>query len=150
MNLNKAIIVGNVSQDPQLKTTPSGHNVCTFSVATNRVWSGQNNQKQQSVEFHNVVLWQKLADVAAKYLKKGALVLIEGRIQTRSWQDKATGAKRYRTEIVGESMQLGPRTNGTFSAESKANQPQEPESENIPIIEEGKEDGEINIKDIPF
>jgi single-strand DNA-binding protein len=155
MNLNKAIIVGNVTQDPQLKTISTGQNVCTFSVATNRTWTGQNNQKQQSVEYHNVVLWQKLADVAVKYLKKGGLVLIEGRIQTRSWLDKATGAKKYRTEIVGESMQLGPRI-GEQSFNSNNTRPASAESsgvameENIPIIEEGKEDGEINIKDIPF
>lgn len=154
MNLNKAIIVGNVAQDPQLKTIPSGQSVCTFSVATNRVWTGQNNQKQQSVEFHNVVLWQRLAEIAAKYLKKGGLVLIEGRIQTRSWQDK-TGVKKYRTEIVGESLQLGPRPVGSLNQAGPASIPPERDSdetmqENIPIIQEGKEDGEINIKDIPF
>lgn len=150
MNLNKVIIVGNLTQDPQLKTTPAGQNVCTFSVATNRIWTDQNNQRQQKAEFHNVVLWRKLADTASKYLKKGGLVLIEGRLQTRSWQDQ-TGAKKYRTEIVGESMQLGPRMQN--SGQSQGWSPQnnsQPAEENIPIIEENKEEGEIDIKDIPF
>lgn len=146
MNLNKAIIVGNVTQDPQLKTTPAGQNVCTFSVATNRIWTDQNNQRQQKTEFHNIVMWRKLAETASKYLKKGSLVLVEGRLQTRSWQDQ-NGIKKYRTEIVGETMQLGPRPMGT--PQQREEQPA-PVEENIPIIEEGKDEGEINIKDIPF
>ncbi|MDP2909749.1 MAG: single-stranded DNA-binding protein [bacterium] len=151
MNFNKVIIVGNLTQDPQSKTTTGGQNVCTFSVATNRVWTDQNNQKQQKAEFHNIVLWRKLAEVASKYLKKGGLVLIEGRLQTRSWQDQS-GVKKYRTEIVGETIQLGPRPAGTTGNSWK---PQEkpaetPIEENIPIIEEGKDEGEIRVEDIPF
>jgi len=144
MNLNKAIIVGNVTQDPQLKTTPNGQAVCTFSVATNRIWTDQNNQRQQKTEFHNIVMWRKLAETASKYLRKGSLVLIEGRLQTRSWQDQ-TGAKKYRTEIVGETMQLGPRPQGVPASSSPA-----AIEENIPVIEEGKDESEIKVEDIPF
>lgn len=143
MNLNKAIIIGRLTQDPELRNTPSGQSVCSFGIATNRVWN-QNNQKQEKTEFHNIVLWQKLAEIASQYLKKGSLVLIEGRIQTRSWQDQS-GAKKYKTEIIGESMQMGPR-NSNYSAPT----PPEKAEDNIPIIEEGKNEEEINVKDIPF
>lgn len=110
MNLNKAIIVGRVTQDPQLRTTPSGQPVCNFSIATNRIWTDSGtNEKQEKAEFHNVVAWRRLAEIANQYLAKGSLVMIEGRIETRSWDDQS-GNKRYRTEIVAENMQLGPRS----------------------------------------
>jgi len=143
MNLNKAILVGRLTQDPELRTTPSGQTVCSFGMATNRVWN-QNNQKQEKAEFHNIVLWQKLAEIASQYLKKGSLVLIEGRIQTRSWEDQS-GTKKYKTEIIGESMQMGPRNAG-YSTPA----PENKEEDNIPVIEEGKNEEEINVKDIPF
>ena len=98
MNLNKVILIGRLTRDPEPKTTPSGQTVCNFSIATNRVWN-QNNQKQEKVEFHNIVLWQRLAEIASQYLKKGSIVLVEGRLQTRSWQDSA-GNKKYKTEIT--------------------------------------------------
>ena len=146
MNLNKVILVGRLTQDPELRTTNSGQTVCSFNMATNRVWN-KDNQKQESTEFHTIVLWQKLAEIASQYLKKGNLVLIEGRIQTRSWQDQS-GAKRYRTEVIGESMQMGPR-NTNFPTPAPQ-QPQQNKEEEIPIIEEGKDEEEINVKDIPF
>lgn len=153
MNLNKAIIVGRLTQNPELRTTPAGQTVCSFSMATNRTWTGANNQKQEKTEFHNIVLWQKLAEIAGKYLAKGSTVLIEGRIQTRSWQD-ASGVKKYRTEIVAETMQMGPRMPGQPTANSqpiqKAQSTQEKSVEEIPIIEEKKDDGEIRVEDIPF
>jgi len=151
MNLNRAILIGRLTQDPIQKTTPAGQTVCTFGLATNRVWN-QNNQKQEKTEFHNIVLWQRLAEIASQYLKKGSLVLIEGRLQTRSWQD-SSGNKKYRTEIVAESMQLGPRNLGSgpsgYSAPQKSGV-KEIQEDNIPIIEEGKNEEEIDIKDIPF
>jgi len=153
MNLNKAILIGRLTKDPEVRTTPDGQTVCSFGLATNRVWN-QNNQKQEKTEFHNIVVWQRLAEIASQYLKKGSLVLIEGRIQTRSWQD-SSGVKKYRTEIVAETMQLGPRNlgfernqNTSFNNPSKKPQESLPE-ENIPIIEE-KKDEEIDVKDIPF
>ena len=161
MNLNKVILVGRVTRDPELKTTPGGQTVCSFGIATNRVWN-QNNQKQERTEFHNIVLWQRMAEIAGQYLKKGSLVLIEGRIQTRSWQDQS-GVKKYRTEIVGETMQLGPRNanqdSSSYGSYSPPAQPKNPsipaqeeseKQEDIPIIEEDKDTGEIDVKDIPF
>jgi single-strand DNA-binding protein len=153
MNLNKVFLVGNVASDPESRTTPQGQQVCTFRMATNRIWTDRNtNQKKEDVQFHSIVLWRRLAEIASQYLTKGSLVLIEGRIETRSWQDQ-TGTKKYRTEIIGESMQLGPRGAGRKTTEPAIqNQPghkekEEHQQEEIPIIEE---EGEIDIKDIPF
>ena len=164
MNLNKVIIIGRLTRDPEAKTTPSGQMVCNLSLATNRVWNNQGNEKQEATEFHNVVLWRRLAEIASQYLKKGSLALIEGRLQTRSWQDQ-TGVKKYRTEIVAESMQLGPRSsnagtaynpnqsNFTNQSQNKENQPKQQQKEledDIPVIEEKKDNEEINVEDIPF
>ncbi len=151
MNYNKAVILGNVTADPEMRTTQSGQQVCTIGVATNRIWTDANKQRQQSTEFHSVVLWGRLAQIASQYLKKGSLVLIEGRIQTRSWDDKA-GNKRYRTEIVAENMQLGPKGATGEPAQSPRQDAQASGEENkaeeeIPIIEE---DEEIDVKNIPF
>ena len=116
MNLNRAIIVGRVTQDPELRTTPSGQPVCNFSIATNRTWTNsETHERQERAEFHNVVAWSRLAEIANQYLQKGSLVMIEGRIETRSWQDQS-GNKRYRTEIIAENMQLGPRPAGASGA----------------------------------
>lgn len=108
MNLNKVIIVGRMAHDPELKTTQSGTSVCSFSVATSRVWTDKSGQKQEEAEFHNVVAWGKTAEVASQYLTKGQLVAIEGRLMTRKWEDK-TGNTRYSTEIICERLQLGPK-----------------------------------------
>lgn len=108
MNLNKAFILGNLTRDPELRQTPTGQNVATFGIATNRMWTDHTGNKQTQTEFHNVVVWGRLAEIASQYLAKGRLVFIEGRITTRSWQDQQ-GQKKYRTEIVAENMQLGPR-----------------------------------------
>lgn len=154
MNLNKVYLIGRLTQNPEAKSTPSGQNVCTFSIATNRVWNNpQTKQKQEKTEFHNIVLWGRLADVASRYLTKGGLVLIEGRLQTRSWQDQQ-GNKKYRTEIVGENIQLGPRSSG-FSSSGAAPAPQQEQQKNIPVAEEipiieEESSEEINVKDIPF
>lgn len=109
MNLNRAIIIGRVTQDPQLRTTPSGQPVCNFSIATNRIWNDSDTrERQEKTEFHNIVAWRRLAEIANQYLLKGSLVMIEGRIETRSWDDPQ-GNRKYRTEIIAENMQLGPR-----------------------------------------
>ncbi|PJE59208.1 MAG: single-stranded DNA-binding protein, partial [Candidatus Portnoybacteria bacterium CG10_big_fil_rev_8_21_14_0_10_43_39] len=119
MNLNKAFILGRLTRDPEVRTTTAGGNVVNFSIATNRVWSDKSGNKQDATEYHNVVTFGKLADICSQYLSKGRLVLIEGRIQTRSWQDK-DGNKKYWTEIVAENMQMGPRTeSGQRSPEQK-------------------------------
>ena len=108
MDLNKVIVLGRVTADPQLRTTPGGQSVVTLGVATNRTWTDKNGAKQEEAEFHNVVIWGRQAEVAAQFLTKGAMVLIEGRLRTRSWTDKQ-GQQRRTTEIMSERMQLGPR-----------------------------------------
>lgn len=154
MYLNKAIVYGNLTRDPELKALPTGNKVTSFSVATNRVWKDKNGAKQESVDYHNIVLYGKIAELAAQYLKKGNSVLIEGRMQTRSWDD-ASG-KKYRTEIIADSMQFGPRSGGTGtggsgssagpSSNAKTNTPSAPEP--LETIEYPEED--INPDDIPF
>jgi single-strand DNA-binding protein len=149
MNLNKVFVLGRLTQDPQVKSLPSGNAVATLGIATNRVFYDKNREKQEQTEFHSVVLFGKLAEIAQQYLKQGALILIEGRLQTRSWEDK-DGIKRYKTEILGESLQMGPRS----SQEGTSNNPQqfkatpqkEVTKEEIPTIEEE----EINVKDLPL
>lgn len=111
MNLNKVFILGRLTADPILRATPSGQQVASFSLATNRVWNDKGGQKQEAVEYHNIVVWGRQAEVASKFLAKGGLAFIEGRMQTRSWQDK-TGQNRKTTEIVAENIQLGPRAGG--------------------------------------
>jgi single-strand DNA-binding protein len=147
MDLNKVFLVGRVASDPETRTTPQGQQVCTFRVATNRTWTDKaTNQKKESSQFHSIVLWRRLAEIASQYLTKGSMVLIEGRIETRSWQDQS-GQKKYRTEIIGENMQLGPKSAGKSAPAPSQNRAQETPQEEIPIIEE---EGEIDIKDIPF
>lgn len=144
MNLNKVFIIGRLVTDPEIRSTPQGQSVCTFRVATNRVWTDRTtNQKQERTEYHNIVLWRRSAEIASQYLTKGGLVFIEGRIETRSWQD-ASGNKRFRTEIIGERLQLGPRSAGKVVPPVAE---KEEGHEEIPIIEEEEE---IDVKDIPF
>lgn len=155
MNFNKAIILGNLTRDPDVRTLPSGQPVVNFGVATNRIYTDKNGAKQQFTEFHNVVAFGKLADICSRYLNKGKMVLIEGRIQTRSWIGQQDGVKRYRTEIVAENMQLGPK--GAPGETAAAPAPVTVPEEEIPVIEaeedlilpnEGKE--EVDVKQIPF
>ena len=111
MDLNKVLLVGRVTADPQLRTTPGGQPVTTLGVATGRTWTDKNGQRQDETEFHNVVLWGRQAEIAGQYLRKGAMVLIEGRLRTRSWTDK-NGQQRRTTEVMAERLQLGPRPAG--------------------------------------
>src|ERR1700677_2282964 len=105
MYLNKAIIYGNLTRDPELRSLPSGIQVASFSLATNRVWKDKNGAKQESSDFHNIVVFGRQAETVSQYLKKGSAALVEGRIQTRSW-DAQDGQKKYRTEIVAERVQF--------------------------------------------
>jgi len=148
MNYNKAIIVGRVTQDPEARTTPSGQQVTSFSVATNRYWTNKSGQKQDKAEFHNIVAWGRIAEIAGQYLQKGAYVLIEGRIETQSWDDAKSGQKRYRTEIVAENLQLGPRVGGvpTENNQDKTEKNEATPGE-VPTVDSNEE---INVKDIPF
>jgi single-strand DNA-binding protein len=123
MNLNKVFLIGRLTQDPDIRSTPSGQQVCTVKMATSRVWNDQaTKQKREATEFHTIIAWGRLAEICGQYLKKGGLAMFEGRLQTRSWDDKNTGAKRYVTEIVAESMQLGPRsTNPGYAGSAPMN-----------------------------
>jgi single-strand DNA-binding protein len=171
MNLNKVFIIGRLTQDPEMKATSTGQNVTTLNLATNRVWNDKSGQKQEATEYHRVVAWARLGEIANQYLKKGGLVLIEGRMQTRSWTDQNNN-KKYTTEIIAENLQLGPRTANTASSgEYQSSQssrsgfePRRPVSSapvkdaDIPIIGEDEplsagveeEERKIDEKDLPF
>ncbi len=105
-SLNKALLIGNLGRDPETRYLPSGGAVCNFSIATSERFTDKSGQKQERTEWHNIVMYGKLAEIAQQYLKKGSNVYVEGRIQTRKWQDKNTGADRYSTEIVADQMQM--------------------------------------------
>lgn len=151
MNLNKVYLIGRLTGDPQLRATKGGQQVAVFSIATNRVWNDKNNQKQEQVEYHNIVVWGRQAEVASKFLLKGQVVLVEGRIQSRDYEDKA-GVKRKVTEIVAERVQFGPKAGG---APMGSGAPRQTESvtdqksplEEIPTI---NIDEEIKPEDLPF
>lgn len=152
MNLNKVLLIGRLTVDPQLRSTPSGAQVATFGLATNRVWTDKNNQRQEGAEFHNIVVWGRQAETTSKFLTKGSLVYIEGRLQTRSWEDQQ-GQKRKTTEIVAEQIQFGPRPGGGgggFAGKPAPGAPAAPAApphEELPVIEVG---GEEKGEDLPF
>lgn len=148
MNFNKAFVLGNVTRQPEMRALPSGQSVVNFGVATNRIYTDASGAKKQTTEFHNIVAFGKLADICAKYLNKGSLVLVEGRIQTRNWVN-STGQKQYRTEIIMENMQMGPR--GARSGESSfAPSRETSKTDDIPVIEENyKPQPNIEAQDIP-
>jgi single-strand DNA-binding protein len=149
MYYNKAIIIGNLTRDPELKSLPSGIQVCSMSLATNRVWKDKNGAKQESVDYHNVVIFGRQAETTAQFLRKGASAMVEGRMQTRSW-DSPDGKKNYRTEIVADRVQFGPRAAGASTSAPAVVAPKSTEQTPPPIdtIEYPEED--INPEDIPF
>lgn len=137
MDLNRATIIGRLTRDPELRTTPNGQNVATVGIATNRTWKDQQGMKQEQVEFHNIVAWGKLAEIMSQYLAKGRRVFIEGRLQSREWQAQ-DGTKRNRTEIVAENMIMldGKGTDGGAQRDTTPQQPtdtEEPTVEDIPF-----------------
>jgi len=147
MYLNKAIIIGNLTRDPELKSLPSGIQIATLGVATNRVWKDKNGAKQESADFHNVVVFGRQAETVSQYLKKGSSVLVEGRMQTRSW-DANDGTKKYRTEVVADRVQFGPRRDGgqdTPSAKAPETKEDAPPIDTVDYPEES-----VNVDDIPF
>jgi single-strand DNA-binding protein len=149
MYLNKALIIGNLTRDPELKSLPSGVQVATFGIATNRVYRDKEGNKQESTEFHNIVVFGRQAETSAQYLKKGSSALIEGRLQTRSWEQD--GQKRYRTEIVADRVQFGERRQsggGSYSQAQSADTQQDTGAGKSDAIEYPEE--EINPDDIPF
>lgn len=174
MNFNKIFVLGNVTRDPEVRSLPSGQQVTSFGLATNRFYTAGTGEKKQETEFHNIVCFGKLADISSRYLNKGSLVLIEGRIKTRNWVNNQ-GIKQYRTEIIAENLQLGPKGSGSGNSNySKPFSSPEPDAshfasnQEIPIIQEdyppatetendSKEVSfedqsaeEIDVKDIPF
>jgi len=148
MYLNKAIIVGNLTRDPELTAIPSGQKVCKFGVATNRVWKDKNGVKQESTSYHNIVVWGRQAETSAQYLKKGQQVMVEGRIDTRSWDDKTSGEKKYRTEIVADRVQFGFKGGSASSGVGASGAAPKAPAEEVDSIEYPEED--INPEDIPF
>jgi single-strand DNA-binding protein len=134
MNYNKATIIGNITRDPELKALPSGSNVCSFSVATNRSYKKTDGTKTEEVQFHNCVAFGKTAELIHQYMKKGSQILVEGRLQTRNWETK-DGGKRSTTEIVVENMQFGnkPRNEGESTSSQNHDPADEIPSEEIPF-----------------
>lgn len=145
MYFNRAILIGNLTRDPELRSLPSGVQVASFSVATNRVWKDKNGARQENTDYHNVVVFGKQAETTAQYLRKGSSVLVEGRMQTRSW-DAADGTKKYRTEVVADRVQFGPRRESSGASPAKA--PEVEPASPVETIEYPEEN--INIDDIPF
>jgi single-strand DNA-binding protein len=140
-SLNKAMIIGNLTRDPETRTTPSGQTVTSFSVATNFVWNDQSGQQQSKVEFHNVVAWRKLGEICGQYLSKGTKVYIEGRLQTNEWESPE-GGKRQKVEIIADSMIiLSPKKDDSSGKTEK---------EKLSQSKEDKDEDEIKIEDIPF
>ncbi len=149
MDLNRATILGRLTADPEARTTPSGQSVVSFSVATNLTWTDSSSgEKKEKTEFHNIVAWRKLAEIISQYLKKGSRVYIEGRLQTRSWDDQ-NGVKKYRTEIIAENMiMLDSRNQNDSTAPSPSNSNNASNTSSDKKNDSGEE--EINIEHIPF
>ncbi len=151
MNINKVFIFGRLGQDPELRALPSGVQVASFSVATNRFYKDKEGNKQEQTDWHNIVVFGRQAELAQQYLKKGDTAFIEGRLQTRSWEGQ-DGQKRYRTEIVADRVQFGPKTSGQTAQAAPAQEISGDEaSEPTPAdIKYPDNDNEINPDDIPF
>lgn len=167
MNLNKVYLIGRLTQDPETRSTTSGQSVTTLRMATNRVWKDPSGGRRDATEYHTIIAWSRLGEIASQYLKKGGLLMIEGRLQTRNWTGQ-DNVKRYVTEIVAESLQMGPKPTGGqggYSTEvtgvknsTAGERPSPVKDLDIPIIDEnepmntGVEEDEISIKekDLPF
>ncbi len=141
------MLIGNITQDPEVRTTPSGVSVTSFGLATNFVWTDASGQKQEKAEFHNIVAWRRLAEIMGQYLHKGSKIYIEGRLQTRSWDDQS-GNKRYRTEVIADNMIMLDRkgqSSGPSNSEPSYAQQEPPQQSKPQSTEE-----EISVEDIPF
>ena len=169
MDLNKVMIIGRLTQDPEVRTIPSGQNVATFSLATNLSWNDQQGKKQEKVEYHNIVTWRKLAEICGQYLQKGKRIYIEGRLQTRQWEGQ-DGVKRNRTEIIADNMiMLDGRNTGGGTPQNTSGDtggtPNQPKDETPVIqVDDPKNEGtspepspesdqskdKVSIEDIPF
>lgn len=158
-SLNMVQLIGNVTQDPEVKQIPSGASVATITIATNRSWKDQNGQVQEETEFHNVVLWRGLADIAQQYIRKGSKVYIRGYLKTRSWESQ-DGSKKYRTEIIGDDlMLLTPKKDGSDQGSSASSFSPSMHDDSVPPTNKQSSGGgiqtvadqePIQIEDIPF
>lgn len=147
MDLNKVMIIGRLTRDPEARTTPNGQNVCSFSAATNRVWTDAGGTKQERPEFHNIVAWGKLAEICGQYLNKGSRGYFEGHLQTHDWEGQ-DGVKRYRTEIVLDNMiMLDSRGSSGGGAKNFDQGPSQTTGEQPPV---DSNEEEIKVEDIPF
>jgi len=159
-DLNRVMLIGHLTQDPEIRTTANGQTVATFTVATNRQWKDAQGALQSQSEFHNVVAWRKLADIAHQYLRKGRQVFVEGYLQTRSWIGQQDNVKRYRTEVVADNIIFlgAPTAVGAQEGSTKATStdtPPPPDASSTatpaqPKVPVGAEEEEIRIEDIPF
>ena len=163
MNLNKVQLIGRLTRDPELRTTPSGQSVATVGLATNRTWNDKSGQKQEKTEFHNIVMWGRLAEIAGQYLTKGQEAYFEGRLETRTYTGK-DGVEKRTTEIVAENMQMGSRPQGggnynrpaaavggaVAGGAAIAASQSAPIAEEIPTINLDEEQDEVKLEDVPF
>ncbi len=153
MSLNRAQLIGNLTRDPELRTTTSGQTVANFSVATSSVWTDNAGQRQEKTEFHNIVAWGKLADICGQYLVKGRRVFVEGRLQTRDWETQ-DGQKRQKTEIVADNMIMldrPPQAGGGAAAPAASAAPSYvPAAPAAPAVDKTMGEQEIKVEDIPF
>lgn len=142
MDLNRATVLGRLTRDPEVRTTPNGRSVASLAIATNRVWVNQNTgTKEEKVEFHNCVLWGKLAEIAGQYLSKGRRIYVEGRLETRDWTGN-DGIKRYRTEIIVDNMIMLDGPKGSTGVSNH--------DDSVPPIPTEVVEEEIKVEDIPF
>lgn len=157
MYLNKIYLIGNLTQDPEFKALPSGSSVASFGLATNRTWTDKQGQRQETAEYHNIVAYGKQAETMSQYLRKGSLLFVEGRLQTRSWEAQ-DGQKKYKTEIIVENFQFGPKGSGVnttsqakptpASAPSSKNTSTSAPQEELPTV--NFDEDEIDLEEIPF
>jgi len=152
MYLNKVMVIGNLTRDPESKALPSGVTVTSFSVATNRVWKDKDGAKQEDVEYHNIVTFGRTAETVAQYMFKGSQIYVEGRLQTRSWEDKTSGEKKYRTEIIAELVQFGskPKGEGGGGSNTPTRKPAAKPKEKADEQWDALDDDSVNPDDIPF
>ncbi|MFC1613523.1 single-stranded DNA-binding protein [Patescibacteria group bacterium] len=163
MDLNKVTIIGRLTRDPEVKTTPSGQTVASFSLATSFTWKDASGVQQKKTEFHNIVAWRKLAEICGQYLVKGKQIYLEGRLETRDWTGQ-DGIKRYRTEIIADNMimlgspQQGQQNYSAGQAPTTAQPATQPQTPQAPVAQnQNKEqqseqvgEEEIRVEDIPF
>jgi single-strand DNA-binding protein len=143
MDLNKVMLIGNLTRDPETRSTPTGQTVTSFGIATNRSWTDAAGVRQEKAEFHNIVSWGKLAEICGQYLSKGRKIYLEGRLQTRDWTGD-DGVRRFKTEVVADNMIILDKSGKPAQGQGEANDGEE--NKEIPAVD----DKEIKVENIPF